>query len=106
LRDHLPGRGTEVLERLDDGRVELRAGAVADLGDRVLDTPGVLVRALVDEHVEDVRDVGDPRHDRDVLARQAVRVALPVPALVVVAHDPLGDLEQLGVPARQHPRSE
>ena len=58
------------------------------------------------EHVEDVGDVGDPRDGRDRLAGEAVGVARAVPALVVVADDPLGDLEQLRIAAAEHARAQ
>jgi hypothetical protein len=60
----------------------------------------------VDEHVEDVGDGGDPGHRGDLLAGEAVGVARAVPALVVVADDPLGHLEQLGGGPAEHARAE
>ena len=56
---------------------------------------GLPVRALVDEHVEDVGEVHEPRRDRDRVARQAVGIAAAVPALVVVAGDRLGRAQQV-----------
>ena len=45
----------------------------ADLLGGRLDGPGLLVRPLVDEHVEHVGDVDEPAVERDVVARQPVR---------------------------------
>src|SRR5215207_8850498 len=97
-----PDPRSEVGERLDDLGIELRAGAALDLGAGVLDAEGVLVRALVDEDVEHVGDVHEAPHERDVGARQRVRVAGAVPALVVGAGDALRHLEQLGLRVGEH----
>ena len=56
-----PGAGAELVERRDDVGIELRARAAADLPGRVLDRPGLLVGALVDEDVEHVGDRDEPR---------------------------------------------
>ncbi len=60
----------------------------------------------MDEHVEDVGHVDEPRLERDRLPLQAVRVARAVPALVMGAGDPLRDAEHLGVAVGQHAGAE
>src|SRR4051795_2109345 len=99
-----PRAGAEVRERLDDLGVELGARPARDLLGRVLDAEGLLVRALVDEDVEHVGHVHEAPDERDVGARQRVRVARAVPALVVGARDALRHLEQLGVRVGEHAR--
>src|SRR5699024_5930082 len=68
-REREPGGGAELVERLHDVGVELRAGVAADLLRRVVDRPLLLVRALVHEHVEDVGDGDQAALDRDVARR-------------------------------------
>ena len=58
------------------------------------------------QHVEDVGDVHDAGGERDRLAGEAVGIAAAVPPLVVAAHDPLGDLEDLRAAALEDPRAE
>ena len=74
-------------ERLDDGGVELGAGARAQLGDRLGGGDGTGVGALGDHRVERVAHEDDPRAQRDLLAVQAVGVAATVVALVAGAHE-------------------
>src|SRR4051812_8661274 len=109
----LRGRGSRALvraeqphERLDELRVELAAGLGGDLGQRVLDRPGVLVRAGRHERVVHVADRADAPGDRDLLAAQAGRVAGAVPALVVRAGDRLGELEELRARVGEHRRAD
>src|SRR3954462_3027583 len=89
LRIRLPRARAELLERAHDVGIELRAGVTPDLVGRGLDRPRLLVRALVDEHVEHVGDVDEAPLERDVGAGEAIRVAGAVPALVVGADGPL-----------------
>ena len=65
----------------------------ARLGER----RGGAVGAVGGQRVERVGHREDARRERDVLARQAVRVARAVPALVVVADDELGVAEEVDV---------
>ena len=68
-------------------RVELRAGVVADLGQRVLAAHRLAVGAVGGHRVVRVAAEDDPRGERDLLAGEAVRVAPAVPALVAGADD-------------------
>src|SRR5688572_7149458 len=77
-------------EELREPGVEMRAGELGDLRQRVLDEPRVLVRTVRDERVEDVADCADAGDERDLLAREAGGVAAAVPLLVVRAGDDLG----------------
>src|SRR4051812_2672822 len=90
----LPGAGAERLERADDLGVELCARAAADLVRGRLDRPRLLVRALMHENVEHVRDVDETALQRDVVAGQPLRVPGPVPALVVRTHGALGRAQE------------
>ena len=67
--------------------VELPAGRRAELVERLLDRSRGAVGPVVGDRVEGVDEPDDPGPDRDALAAQPVRVAGPVPALVVVADD-------------------
>src|ERR1051325_10442445 len=67
--------GESVQKSLDEPRVELRAGLAAQLGRGVFDRARGVVRALLDHRVEGVRHLDDARHQRDVFAAEAVRVA-------------------------------
>ena len=71
-------------ERAHDARIELLAGAARDLVARIDGIARVLVRARRGDHVEDVGDRDDAAGERDAVAGGAVRIALAVPALVVV----------------------
>src|SRR5207253_1435256 len=84
--------GTDVFPRqaeedLDDRRVELRPRTVTEPSARFLDTEAFPVRPVRGHRVERVANEDDPRLDRDLLAGLAVRVAVPVPALVAAPHD-------------------
>src|ERR687887_2622293 len=70
-------------ERLDDVGVELRTGVADDLPAGVVPAPGRAVRPATRDRVERVCEREDPRAERDLLAREPVRVTRPVPALVV-----------------------
>ena len=91
----------QAAEGLRYQRIELDAGQLVDLLDRPLDRPRLLVRALVDQCVEDVGDSDDPAMQRDVLTRQPVRIAAAVPRLVMAARDLLGTLEDREIAAAQ-----
>src|ERR1700689_3467563 len=84
------GRGTfadQLAEHLDQLRVELRAGAATQLRQGILDGHRVLVGAIVEHRAKGVADRDDAGAERDLLAGQAVRVTLAVPALVAGAHE-------------------
>ena len=71
-------------------RVELPAGLLLHLGERHRRRLALLVlvvRPVGGHRVEGVGHRHDPGQQRDLLPRQPVRVAGPVPALVVVADD-------------------
>ena len=82
-------------ERVDDLGIELDAGELAQLAERLLGGERRHpVRALGGHRLERVRDVEDPGQERDLVADQPVRVARAVVPLVVVADD-----RQLAAPA-------
>src|SRR5205814_2559371 len=72
-----------VVEGVDDARVELGRGLLADQGPGVRDRAGRAVWALGGERVERVGDGEHPSGQGDRLAGEAVGIALPIPALVM-----------------------
>ena len=92
-------------ERAHDARVELLACAARDLLARRDRVARVLVGARGGDDVEDVGDRDDAPGQRDVLTRAAVRVALAVPALVVVG-DRVRPLSQPRAQRLGHARAE
>ena len=82
-----PFASIAVDHRLDHRRVELAAGAAAQLDEGLLDRACAAVGPGGGHRVERVSDRDDPGELRDLLAREPHRVAEPVEALVVV-HDP------------------
>ena len=86
-----PGRRVEREEDLDDARVELRAGGLAQAAARLLDREPLAVRPVGRHRVVGVADEDDAGLERDLLAGEAVGVAAAVPVLVAVADD-LADL--------------
>ena len=88
LRAHLLQHPINDLhERLHHHRVEVDPGLFLDQRQGALVGPGLAVGAVRGEGVVHVADGQDARGQRDVLARQSVRVAGPVPLLVVVLDD-------------------
>src|SRR5215216_565066 len=67
-------------------RAELQPHLGRDLVAGLLERPPAPVGPVARHRVEGVRDGQDPGGERDVLAREAVRIAEAVEALVVVAH--------------------
>src|ERR1700722_19812442 len=63
--------------------VELGPAAVADLRERLLKRPSLLVGAFREQRIVDIDDRADASGDWDRLAFEPRRVASPVPALVV-----------------------
>src|SRR5436190_9504870 len=96
--DAFEGLVRDLVERLYHLRVELAARALGDRPARVRQRGGGPVGPVCGDRVERVGDREDPRRERDLLALQAVRVALAVPALVVVLDDVGRRLEE-GDPA-------
>src|SRR3954452_4546697 len=93
-------------ELLDERGIEVRAAAALDLGKRLGDRPRALVGALRDQRVEHVADGCDPPHQRDLLAGEPVRIAAPVPALVVGQRDRLRHLDQRRPRPREYVRAD
>src|SRR5882724_5549181 len=54
-------------EERDEPRIEVPAGEAPQLGERLVDGPSGLVRAVGDERVVDVADRADPRDERDLV---------------------------------------
>ena len=75
-------------ERLDDLRVEVRSGAAAELVERHADGACGAVRTIRRDRAEGVASADDPRCERDLLAREAVGIARPVPVFVTRTDDP------------------
>ncbi len=71
-------------ERVDDRRVELLPASGVDLQHRLVQVERDGVRAIGRHRVPGVGDRDDRGLDRDVRPAQPVRIAEPVPALVVV----------------------
>ena len=92
-------------ERPDDARVELRAGAACDLVARCRGILRLLVRARGGDDVEHVGDGDDAARERDVFALGAFRIALAVPALVMIG-DRVRPLTQPPAQRRGQPGSD
>jgi hypothetical protein len=69
-----------LVEGVDDGGVELDTVESPDLRCGIVDRPRVLVGASVGEGVEHIGERDDAGRERNPLAFQSVRVAVPVPA--------------------------
>lgn len=85
------GRGNRVVvdngeQRVYNLRVELGAGVSDHLGSGLLETDRLTIGPVGDHRVEGVAHQNDAAGKRDVVARNAVWVALAVPALVFVAN--------------------
>ncbi len=74
-------------ERIHDDRVELAAGAALQLGQRVVERERAPVGPRAGHRLQRVAGGDDPRAERDLVAGEAVGVALAVPALVAGAHE-------------------
>ena len=98
------GLGEELEEDARDLRVELRAGAALDLGQRLVTAQRRPVGPVARHRVERVGDGEHARLERDLLAGLAGRIAVPVPALVVVEH--VRDRLAQGRHAQQDPRAD
>src|SRR4029077_19219071 len=82
LRDAGSRRVELVQQRLDDARVELRAGDSAELLARLLWRACRAIRSIGDDRIVGVAGRDDSREQRDLLAGKAVGVSSAVPALV------------------------
>ena len=80
---------------LDDRGIELRPGALEQAAARLLDRERLAVRPRRRHRVERIADEDDPGLERNLVAQQAVRVALAVEALVAGADDRTHVLELL-----------
>ena len=85
-RAALRGSLDALVELAGDVGIELRVGAALDLGDRDLVRERAAVGAVAGHRVVGVGDRDDARHERDVVALRAERIAAAVPALVVQVH--------------------
>ena len=74
-------------QRVDDLRVELRARGLDESPPRLFLAERLAVRAVGRHRVEGVAGEDDPRLERDLLARQVVRIAGAVVVLVRAADD-------------------
>src|SRR6185369_6928736 len=78
-------------EHEDEGgnatRVEARVGLGLQMGERLLDRPGIAVDARRDECVVHIADGEDPCRQVKVVGVQSARVAAAVEALMVVEHE-------------------
>ena len=77
------------------------AALAAQLVERLGHRPRLLVGPIGEQRVEDVAHRADAPDERDLLAGQAGRVAVAVPALVVGAGDLLGHAHDVRARARQ-----
>ena len=80
---------------VDDLRVPLCAAMRSQLLLHLLGIAGALVELPRRHDLDRVGDGDDARAERDLVAREAVRVSGPVPALVMVADDRPGRREQV-----------
>src|SRR5437763_653733 len=80
---------------VDDPRVELRPGPLAEAPAGLGGREALPVGPVGGHGVEGVADEDDARLERDLLAALSVRVARAVPVLVAVAHDRPHVLEPL-----------
>src|SRR3954454_23790054 len=74
-------------EGLHCGRVELRSRATLELRHGAIDAEGRAVWPIGGHGVVGVADGDDPAGHRNLLATEALRIALAVPALVMEAND-------------------
>ena len=71
-----------MFEGVDNGRVELGSGVMAEFGQCVLVAPCALVAALGGHRVVGVADRDDAGAERDGLATETVRISAAVPAFM------------------------
>src|SRR5205823_3811092 len=83
---------TALDEEPDQARIEVAPREAPQLGERLVDRPRRLVRAVGDERVVDIADGTDARDERDLVALEPQGIARAVPLLVVRAGDDLAHL--------------
>src|SRR5690606_34815549 len=86
----------EVLQQqVDQARLELLPTLLTEQLANLLGRPGLLVAAPRTQGIEDIRQRDDAPGNRDRLPRQPLRIALAIPALMMVTGDQCADLHQL-----------
>ena len=75
--------GSSSMNFVDDGRIERLARFLLQQADRGVEAHRLVIRPLGHQRVEVVDDRQDARAERNLLALQARRIALAVPALVM-----------------------
>nr|WP_054774148.1 hypothetical protein [Methylogaea oryzae] len=78
-------------------RIEANAGAALDLGGGLVQRPGLFVGAAARQGVEYVHHGNDAGRQGQLAGRAAFRIALAVPAFVVMQRDLLGQAEEMVV---------
>ena len=84
------GFAEQPTEDLDELRIKLDAGVLAQLVDRCLMTDSGLVRPVVDHGVIGIGDGHDARAERNVAAAETVRISVAAEAFVVMQDDGSG----------------
>src|SRR5215813_5744004 len=84
--DLLQARQRDRQKRVGGGRIELRPGTAPDLFERRRQRPLATVRAVRRHRVERVGHSDDSRNQGDVVALEAVRIALAVVPLVMMPY--------------------
>ncbi len=74
-------------EGRDNRRIELRAGVLVDLGDDLRDVHALAIRPVGCHRLDSIGQSQDAGFQRDLLADQAIRIALAIVTLVVVANE-------------------
>ena len=77
----------DLLERTENGRIELATDVAAHDVERVVVRERALEASVGRQHVVDVGDAHDAGGERNPLAGESVRIARAVPALVMAFHD-------------------
>ena len=96
----------DILEDIEDERVELRLTLFAHHLDCCCHRKCRTVDALGRERIEDVRHGRNPPLERYCLPRETVRVAVPVPTLVVDEGDRGSEIEHFGGRPREEPMAD
>ena len=102
-RQCAPETHADLLQAVEQHRVERAALSVEDHGDGGVVGVCLFVAAVTGQRVKYVRQCDYLRRDRDLFTEQAVRIAAAVPALVVPAADLDGDLDQRLVAVLRQP---
>ena len=102
-RQCTPEAHADLLQAVEQHRVERAALSVEDHGDGGVVGVCLFVAAVTGQRVKYVRQCDYLRRDRDLFTEQAVRIAAAVPAFVVPAADLDGDLDQRLVAVLRQP---